>query len=153
GRRLWGQAALIFAFTLVTYLPAMRSGFVWSDDAFVTRNPLVLASDGLYRLWFTRDAPDYFPLTSTMLWVEWRLFGSQPAGYHIINVLLHVTSAVLLWRVLERLRIPGAWLAALAFALHPVCVESAAWITERKNTLPMVFYWLTLVFFLRFEQS
>lgn len=146
-------ACFIILITFVLYLPAIRGGFIWNDDTFLTENPAIKASHGLYDFWFTTHLPDYFPLTSTSLWLEWRLWGKNATGYHIVNVLLHSLSAVLIWLVLKRLKVPGAWIVGLIFAIHPVNVESVAWITERKNVLPMVFYLLSILWYLRFDSD
>lgn len=146
-------AIAIVVITLATYLPILDCNFIWDDDTFLTNNALIKAPDGLRRFWFTTEPPDYFPLVSSMLWVEWRLWGMDATGYHVVNVLLHVISSLLLWRVLKKLMIPAAWLAALIFAVHPVNVETVAWITERKNTLPIVFYLCSILLYLRFEDE
>ena len=148
----WKVAAIV-VITLIVYIPAMRADFIWNDDSFLTDNPHIKAPDGLYRFWFTTRSPDYFPLTSSMLWIEWRLWGMNATGYHVVNVLLHAVSSVLAWRVLRQLNVPGALLAGLVFAVHPVNVESVAWITERKNTLPMVFFLLSILFYLKSENN
>ena len=117
----------------------------------VTANPLLTAPDGLRRIWFSLDAPSqYFPLTYTSFYLERAIWGLRPAGYHCVNILLHAANALLVWRLLLRLRVPGAWLAAALFALHPVQVESVAWITERKNVLMGFFFLLTLLAWTRF---
>ena len=142
---------LLVAATVMAYQPAWHAGFMWDDDRYVTENPLLTAPDGLRRIWFSLDAPSqYFPLTYTMFRLEHGLWGFDPAGYHWVNILLHAANALLAWRLLARLRAPGAWLGAALFALHPVQVESVAWITERKNVLMGFFFLLSLLAWTRF---
>ena len=148
-RRLWLAGATLAILTLLAYLPALSGGFIWDDDNFLTLNPLIKASDGLQRFWFTTQPTDYWPVTSTLLWFEWRLWGLNPAGYHAVNVALHVAEVLLLWSIFRRLRLPGAFLGALLFALHPVNVESVAWIAQCKNLVAMLFFLLSLGWFLQ----
>jgi tetratricopeptide (TPR) repeat protein len=151
-RRLW-PLALLGVVATIAYLPLYRAGFIWDDDSMLTANPLIRSSDGLYQFWLTRHAVDYWPVTYSTLWLEWRLWGLHPLGYHLTNLALHVTEAVLLAVVLRRLRAPGAWLAALIFAVHPVNVESVAWIAQRKNLMAMLFYLLAILWFLKAEDT
>jgi Flp pilus assembly protein TadD len=129
----------------------MRGGFIWDDDAYVTNNPLLTAPDGWQRIWFSaHKQSQFFPLVFTTLRLEYALWGLNPLGYHLVNVLLHAANALLVWTVLRKLAVPGAWLAAALFAFHPVQVESVAWVTELKNTQSTLFYLLTLLMWLRF---
>ena len=142
----WALGLLLVIATAVAYRPAWNAGYIWDDDVYVTGNELLTAADGLRRIWFSLDSPSqYFPLTYTTFWVERRIWGLNPTGYHWVNILLHGANALLAWSLLRRLRVPGAWLAAALFALHPVNVESVAWITERKNVLMGFFFLLALL--------
>jgi protein O-mannosyl-transferase len=146
-KQILAGAALLVGATLLAYWPAFRGGFIFDDNVFLTENPLIHAADGLRRFWFSREAADYWPVTSSSLWLEWRLWGMNATGYHATNVILHVVEVLLLWAVLRRLNVPGAFLGALLFALHPVNAESVTWITERKNLMAMLFYLLTIFWF------
>lgn len=146
-------ACLIVAAALAVHIPAMSAGFIWDDDSFLTANPLIHDSNGLRKFWFTTQGEDYFPLTYSMLWFEWRMWRMNAPGYHVVNILLHAGAALLLWRVLKRLNVPAPWLGGLLFAIHPVATSSVAWIAERKNTLSMVFYLASIVAYLRFDES
>ena len=144
-------AVVLVAVTVLAYRPAWHGGFLWDDDAYIINNELLTAPDGWYRIWFSLDSPSqYFPLTYSMFRVEHALWGLNTTGYHWISLLLHAANALLVWAVLARLKVPGSWLAAAIFALHPVQVESVAWITERKNVLMGFFFLLTLIAWIAF---
>src|SRR5688572_14772657 len=144
-------AAALLAMTLIAYAPAFRAGFIWDDPDYVTNNATLRSLDGLRQIWFVPQAtPQYYPLVHTSFWIEYQLSGLNPTGYHAVNVLLHAVAAILLWRVLTMLEVPGAWLAAGMFAVHPIHVESVAWVTERKNVLSGVFYLASALMYLRF---
>jgi tetratricopeptide (TPR) repeat protein len=126
--------------SLVAYVPALRSGFIWDDDAYVEENPLLSSPDGLWNIWTGKGVPmSYVPMVYTTFRFEYALWGLQPFGYHLTNVLLHAFNALLIWLLLSRLQVRGAWLVSAIFALHPVHAESVAWITERKNVLSLFF--------------
>src|SRR4051812_47068581 len=132
--------AIICLMTLLVYLPAMHGGTLWDDDDNITRQE-IQSTAGLWRIWFDPSSTaQYYPLVHTVFWVEHRLWGESYVGYHVMNVLWHCLSVVLLYLVLQRLKIPGGLFAAAIFALHPVMVESVAWMTEQKNTLSTVLY-------------
>lgn len=144
---------LIVLMTLAAYSPAMHGEFLWDDDANVTNNMTLRSLHGLSEIWLNpRANQQYYPLTHTSFWIQYQLWELRPFGYHVVNVLLHALAAILLWFALRRLSVPGAWLAAAIFALHPVHTESVAWITERKNVLSGVFYLSALLVYLRFAQ-
>jgi tetratricopeptide (TPR) repeat protein len=152
-RRALGWSVVIVSVAALAYLPAMTGGFVWDDDATLTNNPLIKASDGLFRFWSTTEPKDYWPVTYTVLWLEWRVWGMHTLGYHAVSLCLHIVESLLIWTILRRLQIPGALLAALIFAVHPVNVESVAWIAQQKNLLAMLFFLLSVYCFLRTDPA
>jgi tetratricopeptide (TPR) repeat protein len=150
-RSILGPAGLLAGLVLIAYLPAYGAGFVWDDDFYVYANATLRDWAGLVSIWVDPFAtPQYYPLVHTSFWLEYRLAGTSPHLYHFTNVVLHAANAVLLWRVLARLAVPGGWIIAAVFALHPVQVESVAWITERKNVLSALFYLWAALTYLRF---
>ncbi|MGA2798871.1 MAG: tetratricopeptide repeat protein [Thermoguttaceae bacterium] len=141
--------ALIAVAVFLAYRPSMTGGFILDDDRLVSDNDHIKASDGLHQFWCTAKADDYWPVTNSSLWIEWRLWGMHPTGYHVSNQILHIIEALLIWIILRKLSIPGAFLAAIIFAVHPVNVESVAWIAQRKNTMAMLFFLVSILWYLK----
>ena len=149
----WPAPLLIAALVLAAYLPAVNGGFIWDDDYYVSRNPQMRAPDGLIRIWSSSENPGQnYPLVYTAFWLEYRLWGLNTTGYHLVNIFLHIANSLLLGLLLTRLKIPGGWWAAALFAVHPVQAESVAWITELKNVQSGFFFLLTLFCYLNFEE-
>ena len=148
-------AALALAVLVaVSYFPALQGGFVW-DDVIFSEEPVIHSPGALRSIWFSPadiNENHYWPLVYTSFWLEHRLWGLQPAGYHAVNIFLHLLNCLLLWRLLLRLAVPGALLIAAVFAVHPLHVESVAWIIERKDVLSALFYLGAVLAWLRFVE-
>ncbi len=145
--------ALVVGATLVTFWPSLHGAFIWNDSDYVTR-PDLRSLAGLGRIWTKLGATQqYYPLLHSLFWVQARLWGDHVLGYHLVSVATHAASAVLFGVLLTRLRVPGAWIGAMLFALHPVHVQSVAWITEQKNTWSLLFHLGAALAYLRFDQT
>ena len=151
---------LLLVLAVAAHWPAMHAAFIWDDDYYVKDNALLTQPGGLADIWavnfsgddgLTINTPQYYPLVFTSYWVEYRLWGDDPVGYHAVNIALHALCALLAWLVARRLGLPGAWFIAALFAVHPVHVESVAWAAERKNVLSGFFFLASLLAFLRCE--
>ena len=151
-QRRWLPALLLVLAVGLAYLPVWHGGYIWDDDQHLTQNPCIVGPLGFKGIWTTNSAI-YYPLVLTSFWVQHALWGLSPAPYHLVNILMHGACAVLLWRVLLALRVRGAWLGAALWALHPVQVESVAWITELKNTQSAAFFLLSVLVFLRWHKG
>jgi protein O-mannosyl-transferase len=148
----WAGGCILVA-TLLAYLPALGGGFIWNDADYVTA-PALRSWSGLWRIWTEFGATEqYYPVLHSAFWVQYQWWGDNTFGYHVFNVVAHGGGAVLFGAVLRRLQVPGAWLAAALFALHPVQVESVAWIAEQKNTLSLLFYLAAAWAYLRFDEN
>lgn len=152
--RWWLFGLFLVAATILAYQPIWHAGYIWDDDHYVTGNLTLHSLKGLWQIWFVPGAtPQYYPMAFTGFWLEYHLWHLNPLGYHLTNVLLQALNAILLWTVLRRLDVPGAWLVAAIFALHPVCVESVAWVSEIKNVLSGAFYLSAALVYLRFDRT
>jgi Flp pilus assembly protein TadD len=171
---------LIVLAGLWIYAPSYHGDWLWDDDQAITANPTLQQPYSFFRTWVypvkhaaseagravlkkcgatLPEAPapeamhgaDYFPLTATATWLQFQWFGVNPTGYHAVTILFHIAGALLLWRLLYEMKVPGAWLGGLLFAIHPVCVESVGWVSELKNTLSTPFFLLATIFYVRSE--
>jgi protein O-mannosyl-transferase len=145
--------ASLFCVTLLAYFPSLHGSLLWDDSSHVT-SPQLQSWHGLWRIWFDVGATQqYYPLLHSAFWIEHRMWGDAVLGYHLTNVVLHAAAACLVVMIARRLSLPGAWLAGFVFALHPICVESVAWISEQKNTLSAVFCLGAALAYLGFDET
>jgi len=152
-RDLFFGIALVGA-TLLTYQPAWNGRPLLDDPDYLIHDPELRSVGGLISLWVAPSPThQYHPLVDTVFWIGERLWGHSMLGYHLVSISLHAASALLFLRILRRLEVPGAWLAAAVFALHPVQVESVAWVAELKNTLSGIFFFGSILAYLNFEQN
>lgn len=149
----WVGIGALVVLTAAVYLPAIHGGELLDDDLLLTQNPIVRSPGGLYQFWFTDKASDYWPVTNSTFWIEWRLWHDHLTGYHVTNLVLHIVESLLIWSLLRKLQIPGAFWGALLFAVHPVNVESVAWIASRKNLVAMLFLLLSIWCYLNAEMG
>ena len=145
-------AGLLILSVAIAYHSVWRFGFIWDDESHLTQNACIVGPLGFKDIWSTARAV-YYPLVLTSFWIQHAIWGLNPLPYHLVNVAMHTACALLLWRVLDELRIKGAWLGATIWALHPVQAESVAWVTELKNTQSCFFYLLSIWFFLKWRES
>ena len=153
GKLILLQALLIIAAGLWVFWPALRGDWLWDDNFYITDNSQLRNLSGLWNMWFEPSRQrDYYPLEQTVLWLEWHLWHTDTLGYHIVTLVLHLCSALLVWRLLGKMGLRWAWLGGLFFAIHPVQVESAAWMAELKNTLSLPPLLLAMCCYLDYEE-
>ena len=147
------QALVMAAAVLWIYRPALHGGWLWDDETDITDNAITQSPTGLWSIWFEPGSNlDYYPIKASVQWLQWHLWGMDTLGYHLTNVLLHILSALLVWRLLSKFGLRLAWLGGLIFAIHPVQVESVAWIAELKNTLSLPLFLLAMCAYLDYEE-
>ncbi|HUB68592.1 MAG TPA: tetratricopeptide repeat protein [Candidatus Methylacidiphilales bacterium] len=146
-------ATVIIVATAVIFWPVLQGDWLWDDDADITKNVVTQSASGLWSIWFQPGSQtDFYPVKSTVQWVQWHLWGNDTLGYHLTNLVLHMVGALLVWRLFHQLGLKLAWLGGLIFAVHPALVESVAWIAELKNTLSLPFFLLSAIFYLKFSE-
>jgi len=150
--RDWFWGLILFLAVILAYSPVYGAGYIWDDDIHLTGNPCIIGPLGLKEIW-TTSVVKFCPFVFTTFWLEHAFWGLAPMPYHLVNVLQHGVSSLLLWRVLRSLQVPGAWLGAALWALHPVEVESVAWVSEMKNTESGVFFLLSILFFVHWLKT
>ena len=147
------EIAIIVLATLWIYSPAYHGDWLWDDDQSITQNAVAQGPWNFYKHWIWPDGADYWPLTGTGFWIQWHLFGMNQTGYHVVNIVFHILGALAFWRLLHVMRLPGAWLGGLLFAIHPVGVESVAWVSEFKNTLSLPLLMLAAAAYVRCDEA
>ena len=145
--------AIILLLTAGLYVVSIQGGFIWDDVSYIINNHLITAPGGLSKIWFSKESPDYWPFSYTVIWLEWRLWEHTPFAFHIVNIVLHLICTTLVYKILLRLNLKWAWLAALIFAIHPVNVETVSWIFQIKTLLACLFGFLATLYFIKSQET
>ena len=154
GLSLWLRIALFAVVGWWIYAPVLHGGWIWDDVLYLPQNPLLNDPDRVWKLWFAPGhVLDYYPLEATVQWLQWQLWGNDTFGYHVTNVVLHIVNALLVWRLLGKFHLRLAWLGGLLFLVHPVQVESVAYIAEFKNTLSLTPFLLAMGAWIDYEDN
>ena len=147
------QIILLVVLCFLIYAPSLGNGFIWDDDTNLYKNPWVQKTDGLQDIWFSHKIYQYYPVDFTSFWLEHKLWGLDPFGYHTVNLILHILNVLLVFWVVRKLYRRLAFPVALLFTVHPIQVETVAWITERKNLLSLFFFLWAILSYLRFDST
>ena len=150
---VWLAPVVVALALVVAYWPSLGGGFIWDDDAHIVDDPQLRDLGGLVRIWLPGNTPQFYPLTFSLFWLEYQLWGAAPLGYDLVNLALHALNALLVWRLGRELGVPGAGVIAAVFALHPLHVETVAWAMETKNVLSGAFYLAAAICYLRFDRE
>jgi tetratricopeptide (TPR) repeat protein len=152
--KLWLKIAVIAAAVFAIYQPVIHGDWLWDDDVDITANSITQSPTGLWKIWFEPGSQDdYYPIKASVQWLEWKFWHNHTLGYHLTNILLHLVCALLVWQVLGKFKLRFAWLGGLIFAVHPVNVESVAWIAELKNTLSLAPFLLAMGDFIDYDEQ
>ena len=147
------QILLIAFLCLMIYIPSLRNGFIWDDDSNLYKSQWIQKADGLKVIWSTDKMYQYYPVVFTTFWLEHRLWGLSPLGYHAVNLTLHILNALLFFWIVSKIYPGLAFISALLFAIHPIQVETVAWVTECKNLLSLFFFLLAVLAYLGFDNT
>ncbi|MBE2202915.1 MAG: tetratricopeptide repeat protein [Chthoniobacterales bacterium] len=152
-RNLTFKVLIILLSGLLIYAPVFHGGWLWDDDQEITANALLPDPAGLSKIWTGKSGADYFPLKATAQWLFFRVNSANPTGWHLLNISLHLLNALLIWKLFARLKVPEAWLGGLIFCIHPILIESVAWVSELKNTLSLPFLIFSMLAWINFEEK
>lgn len=156
-RTVWMLAGIVL-FSLIVLFPVLKADFVnWDDDIYITENPLLVNLGENLKTYFTEPiASNYHPLTILSLAIDFQITGMEPFWYHLVNLIFHLLNTVLVFYFIlqiSRQKQDVALIVALLFAIHPLHLESVAWISERKDVLYTFFFMLSLILYLRFLEK
>ncbi|MEK7354978.1 MAG: tetratricopeptide repeat protein [Bdellovibrionota bacterium] len=145
--------ATLIAAISAAYWPALSGSFIWDDTDLIRNNPLVTSPGGLRLIWLSREATDFWPITNSFFWLEWKIWGESTLGYHVVNLALHLLNCVLVFRIAEKIGVPFVPAIVALFALHPMNVETVAWIFQAKTLLSTFFVLTSALVFLKSEEK